>query len=77
MFIFRCNFEIKILENLLSANGDITIAIDKNSNLSGTMRVKLNKGYVIDVGNHISLKVLMEILLIFKIFTNWRTYTKR
>ncbi len=49
-------FEIKILKNLLSANGDIVIAIDKNSNLSGTMRVKLNKGYVIDVGNHISLK---------------------
>ena len=54
MFIFRCHFEIKILKKLISAQGDFVLAIDKTSNFPGTMRVKLNKDTVQEIGNHIS-----------------------
>ena len=50
-------FEIKILKKLISAQGDfVFLAIDKTSNFPGTMRVKLNKDTVQEIGNHISLK---------------------
>ena len=49
-------FEIKILKKLISAQGDFVLAIDKTSNFPGTMRVKLNKDTVQEIGNHISLK---------------------
>jgi len=49
-------FEIKILKKLISQKGDFVLAIDKKSNLLGTMRVKVKKNSIREIGSHIELK---------------------
>lgn len=46
-------FSQKILKNLTKKKKNVVLAIDKKSNLMGTMRVKTKKGKIVEIGNHI------------------------
>ncbi len=49
-------FDKKILDNLIKKNKDIVATIDTGKSLKDTMRVKVKKERLIDIGSHISTK---------------------
>ena len=49
-------FDIKILKKLIDNKKDIVVAVDKKSRLSGTMRVKIKKSVISEIGSQIKVK---------------------
>ena len=49
-------FEISILKKLINSKKKFLLAVDKKSNLMGTMRVKIKKNLIKEIGSHINLK---------------------
>ncbi len=50
-------FDKKILDNLIKKQKDIVATIDTSKSLKDTMRVKVKKEKLIDIGSHISTKI--------------------